>query len=155
MSPNTIQKIVKRNGQVVAFSKEKIVNAIFKSAQSVGGQDRRMAEILAEKVFHQLELNKQPTALPSVEEVQDIIEKELIEEGHAKTAKAYILYRYEHNKLRQGKEKDNATSGNIPYKKIWQVLNWSIDHNCYSIQKINERISNGSFPQLVQEVSEK
>jgi len=157
MSPNSaeITKIVKRNGQVVPFDKEKIVNAIFMAALKVGGEDRRLAEILAEKVVHQLELSKQPPALPSVEEVQDIIEKELIEEGHAKTAKEFILYRHEHSKLRQGKEQYLATASNIPYKKIWQVLNWSIDNNCYSIDRINERIENGTYPELVQAVTRK
>lgn len=148
-------KIVKRNGQVVNFDKEKVVNAIFQAARSVGGTDRKLAEILAEKVVHQLEISKKAAALPSVEEVQDIIEKELIEQGHAKTAKAFILYRAEHAKLRVGKEVDFATSANIPYKKIWQVLNWAIDHNCFSLQKINERIENGTYPQLVMEVTEK
>lgn len=152
---NQIQKVIKRNGQVVPFDKEKIVHAIFKAAQEVGGTDRRLAEILAEKVVHHLELTKQPPMLPNVEEIQDIIEKELIEEGHARTAKAYILYRYEHAKLRRGKEHYSATSGNIPYKKIWQVLSWAVDHECYSIARINQRIANGTYPQLVQEVTEK
>ena len=157
MSPaNTLAKIVKRNGQVVPFDKEKIVNAIFRAAVEVGGHDRRLAEILAEKVVHQLELSKQPPALPSVEEVQDIIEKELIESGHAKTAKKFILYRYDHNKLRQGVEKQSsASSGNIPYKKIWQVLSWAVDHNCYSVDKINEHIEKGTYPQLVADVTAK
>ncbi|PKL44843.1 MAG: response regulator SirA [Candidatus Riflebacteria bacterium HGW-Riflebacteria-1] len=157
MSPaNTLAKIVKRNGQVVPFDKEKIVNAIFRAAVEVGGHDRRLAEILAEKVVHQLELSKQPPALPSVEEVQDIIEKELIESGHAKTAKKFILYRYDHNKLRQGVEKQSsASSGNIPYKKIWQVLSWAVDHNCYSVEKINEHIEKGTYPQLVADVTAK
>lgn len=157
MSPSRpVEKIVKRNGQVVPFDKEKIVNAIFKAAVGVGGEDRRLAEILADKVVHHLEITKQPPALPSVEEVQDIIEKELIESGHAKTAKEFILYRYDHNKLRQGVEKQsNASSGNIPYKKIWQTLTWAIDHNCFSVEKINERIENGTYPQLVQEVTQK
>jgi len=157
MSPKShaIEKIVKRNGQVVSFNKEKIITAIFKAAQSVGGKDRRVAEILAEKVAYHLEQIKSPKGIPSVEEVQDIIEKELIEDGHAKTAKAFILYRYEHAKIRTGKESDFATSGNIPYKKIWQVLNWSIDHDCFSIKKINDRIANGSYPNLVMEVTEK
>ncbi|NLI75246.1 MAG: response regulator SirA [Candidatus Riflebacteria bacterium] len=154
--PESITKVVKRNGQVVTFDKEKVVNAIFKAAQSVGGKDRRMAEILAEKVVHHLALSKKPPALPSVEEIQDIIEKELIEEGHARTAKAFILYRADHAKLREGQDRQaNATSGNIPYKKIWQVLNWSIDHDCFSIAKINERIAKGTYPQLVTEVTEK
>ncbi|GAB4270506.1 MAG: hypothetical protein Kow0029_07320 [Candidatus Rifleibacteriota bacterium] len=157
MSPRAeITKIVKRNGQIVPFDKEKIVNAIFKAAVSVGGEDRRLAEILADKVVHHLEITRNPPALPSVEEVQDLIEKELIESGHAKTAKEFILYRYIHNKLREGVEKQSTTSsGNIPYKKIWQILNWSIDHDCYSIDKINERIDNGTYPALVQEVTEK
>lgn len=153
--PDTITKVVKRNGQVVTFDKEKVVNAIFKAAQSVGGKDRRLAEILADKVVHQLALTKKPDALPSVEEIQDIIEKELIEAGHAKTAKAFILYRAAHAKLREGREQDHATSGNIPYKKIWQVLNWAIDHDCFSIMRINERIANGTYPQLVLEANEK
>ncbi len=157
MSPaSNIGKIVKRNGQVVPFDKEKIVNAIFRAAVEVGGHDRRLAEILAEKVVHQLELSKMPPALPSVEEVQDIIEKELIESGHAKTAKKFILYRYEHNKLRQGVEKQSASSsGNIPYKKIWQVLSWAVDHDCYSIDKINEHIEKGTYPKLVADVTAK
>ncbi len=116
----------------------------------------RWAEILADKVVHHLALSKKPPALPSVEEIQDIIEKELIEEGHARTAKAFILYRADHAKLREGQDRQaNATSGNIPYKKIWQVLNWSIDHDCFSIAKINERIAKGTYPQLVMEVTEK
>ncbi len=157
MSPNSsVEKIVKRNGQVVPFDKEKIVNAIFRAAVEVGGDDRRLAEILADKIVHQLEISKNPPALPSVEEVQDIIESELIEAGHARTAKKFILYRYAHNKLREGVEKQGTSSaGNIPYKKIWQTLNWSIDHNCFSVEKINEHIEKGTYPQLVQDVTAK
>lgn len=151
-----INQIVKRNGQVVAFDKEKIVNAIFKAAIQVGGEDRRLAEILAEKVVHHLEVTRQPPALPSVEEVQDIIEKELIESGHARTAKEFILYRYAHNKLREGVEKQGTTSsGNIPYKKIWQTLTWAIDYDCYSVDRINARIEDGTYPQLVKDATEK
>lgn len=155
-SANVIEKIVKRNGQVVAFDKEKIVNAIFRAAVEVGGDDRRLAEILAEKVVYQLELSKKPPALPSVEEVQDFIEKELIESGHARTAKKFILYRHEHNKLRQGIEKQiMVSSGNIPYKKIWQILSWSVDHDCYSIDRINQHIEKGTYPQLIKDVTVK
>jgi uridine kinase len=157
VSPNkAIEKIVKRNGQVVPFDKEKIVNAIFKAAITVGGEDRRLAEILTDKVVHHLEVTRSADSLPSVEEVQDIIEKELIESGHAKTAKEFILYRYVHNKLRQGKEKQSvASSGNIPYKKIWQTLTWAIDHDCYSVDKINARIEDGTYPELVKEATAK
>lgn len=156
MTKNSIEHIVKRNGQVVPFDKEKVVNAIFKAAVNIGGSDRRLAEILADKVVHHLEMSSEPPVLPSVEEVQDIIEKELIEAGHASTAKEFILYRHIHNKLREGQEKQTAaSSGNIPYKKIWQVLDWSIDNNCYSVEKLNEHIKNGTFPDLVERVTQK
>jgi uridine kinase len=155
MSKIKLEKIVKRNGKVVNFRKEKIVNAIFKAAVEVGGEDKRLAEILADKVVHQLELEQEPGVYHSVEEVQDIIEKELIEAGHARTAKAFILYRHEHNKLREGKEKNATSEGNIPYKKIWQILNWSIDHQCFSVDQINNRIKNNTYAQLVEEVTEK
>lgn len=99
-----LTKVVKRNGRVVDFKKNKIVDAIFKAAREVGGEDKRLAEILADKVVHQLELNLKENAYPSVEEVQDHIEKELIEAGHARTAKAFILFRHEHEKLREKKK---------------------------------------------------
>jgi uridine kinase len=157
MSPETkINKIVKRNGQVVSFDKEKVVNAIFKAALSVGGQDKRLAEVLAEKVVYKLEQSVGDGGLISVEEIQDIIEQELIEDGHARTAKEFILYRYDHNKLRKGHEKQsNTSSGNIPYKKIWKTLTWSLDHDCWSIDRINERIKNGTYPELVKQATAK
>lgn len=150
-----IRQILKRNGQTVPFDKEKITNAIFKAATSVGGKDRRLAEILTEKIVYQLELLKQHETLATVEEVQDMIEKELIEDGHAKTAKAFILYRARNAKLREGQEEYVSTSGNIPYKKIWQVLNWSIDNDCFSVERINQRIKDGTYPELVNQVTAK
>ncbi len=155
MTTSKVEKIVKRNGSVVDFDKEHIVNAIFRAAREVGGEDKRLAELLADKVVYQLELSQKPGIYHSVEEVQDIIEKELIEAGHARTAKAFILYRYEHNKQRKGVETSTTFDGNIPYKKIWQVLNWGIDHDCYSVEKINQRIENGTYPKLIAEVTEK
>ena len=157
MNPvSKIEKVVKRNGRVVNFDKEKVANAIFKAAVNVGGQDRKLAEILTEKVVHQLELDLKPNMYPSVEEVQDLIEKELIEAGHAKTAKEFILYRFAHNKLREGREKQSVTSsGNVPYKKIWQVLSWALDHEAYSVEKINQHIKNGTYPQLVKDATAK
>ncbi|OGW83911.1 MAG: ribonucleoside-diphosphate reductase, adenosylcobalamin-dependent [Omnitrophica bacterium RIFCSPLOWO2_01_FULL_45_10] len=78
------------------FDFNKLVDAIFKAAASVGGTDRTLAVQLAEKVIAQLN-----SRTPTVEEVQDLVEKTLIEEGHAKTAKAYILYRYKKSEERE------------------------------------------------------
>ncbi len=98
-----IEFIKKRDGRVVPFEKTKIADAIFKAAKSVGGQDRYLAEDLAEAVS--VYLNKEfKGKIPTVEEIQDIVEKVLIKTGHAKTAKSYILYREKRARIRQLKQ---------------------------------------------------
>jgi len=94
-----IKQIRKRDGRIVDFDPHKIATAIFKAAQSVGGQDHRMAEQLAKKVVRHLE--QEEASVPTVEHIQDIIEKTLIEEGHAKTAKSFILYREKRKEMRE------------------------------------------------------
>lgn len=95
-----ITKIRKRDGREVPFNIEKIANAIFKAASAVGGNDYNTALSLAEKVvdYVERELNKK---VPTVEEIQDAVEKILVETGHARTAKAYILYRAERTRMRE------------------------------------------------------
>ena len=94
-----IIKIKKRDGRNVTFNIEKIANAIFKAAQSVGGSNYEEALELAGKVADMLmEMN---LTSPTVEEIQDCVEKVLIEEGHAATAKAYILYRSTRTRARE------------------------------------------------------
>lgn len=95
-----ITMIKKRDGRQVPFNIEKIANAIFKAAQTVGGKDYNEAMQLADKVCQRL--SEQIIGRnPSVEEVQDVVEKVLVEEGHAKTAKAYILYRADRTRARE------------------------------------------------------
>ncbi|MFH0868037.1 MAG: adenosylcobalamin-dependent ribonucleoside-diphosphate reductase, partial [Candidatus Woesearchaeota archaeon] len=95
-----ISEIKKRDGSVVKFEEDKITNAIFKAARSVGGKDIDEAKKLADKVFKELE---HVNGIPTVEHVQDMVEKVLIEAGHAKTAKAYIVYRQKRAELREQK----------------------------------------------------
>ncbi len=97
-----ISYIIKRDGRREQFDLDKIANAVFRAAQSVGGTDVAMARDVAEKtcaLYEQLHGSQEPT----VEEIQDLVEKELIECGHAQTAKAYILYRYERTRDREVK----------------------------------------------------
>ena len=94
-----MRSVKKRDGNVVVFDKNRIVEAIYKAATSVGGSDRELAEALAEEVITTCEKEKD---IPSVELIQDTIEKILIKHGHAKTAKAFILYRAEKERLRAG-----------------------------------------------------
>lgn len=95
-----ITKIKKRDGREVAFNIEKIANAIFKAAQAAGGQDYSTALDLAEKVTKYLS-KEFGNKVPGVEDIQDAVEKVLIENGHAKTAKEYILYRAERTRVRE------------------------------------------------------
>lgn len=94
-----IKSIVKRDGRIVDFDIDKIADAIFKAADVLGGTDKDMAMELAVKTEeYLLDVCKNDT--PSVEEIQDAVEKTLIESGHAKTAKEYILYRAERTRVR-------------------------------------------------------
>ena len=95
-----ITKIRKRDGREVPFNIEKIANAIFKAASAVGGKDYNSSLLLAEEVVEYLEKNLN-NKVPSVEEIQDAVEKILIERGHARTAKEFILYRAERTRIRE------------------------------------------------------
>jgi len=97
-----ISKVRKRDGRIVDFDTEKITTAIFNAAKSVGGSDRAEAELLTTKSVHLLK-DKFGKEIPGVEDIQNIVEKVLIEEGHAKTAKAFIIYREQHKAIREGK----------------------------------------------------
>ena len=94
-----ITKIRKRDGREVPFNIEKITNAIFKAAVAAGGSDYHTAESLAEQVAETLEHGKEK--VPSVEEIQDTVEKALIDAGHARTARKFILYRAERTRIRE------------------------------------------------------
>lgn len=100
--PEAVTKIRKRDGRIVDFNPNKITEAIWKAAQSVGGKDRRTAEKLTKEVV-KLVNEKFAGKIPTVEDVQDLVEKVLVENGHYKTAKAYILYREQHRQLREVK----------------------------------------------------
>ena len=100
-----ITKIEKRDGRIVDFDQEKITNAIFKAALAVGGKDRERAKFLSDQVVKELERKFGKRKIPTVEEIQDIVEKVLIEHGHAKTAKAYILYRQKKAEIREEKKR--------------------------------------------------
>ena len=134
------EKIIKRDGRVVNFDQERIINAIFKAAQAVGGADRRIAGKLSQEVVNIIN-EKFKDSFPTVEDVQDIVEKVLIENGHARTAKAYILYRKQHEELR------NFQNLLLNTEKMFQEYlggeDWRINENSnmnYSLQGLNNHI---------------
>lgn len=97
--------IIKRDGRTAAYDVEKIANAIFRAATSVGGKDYQTAYDLALQVGQRLEEKYAPsqslTVSPTVEQIQDMVEKVLIENGHSRTAKEYILYRAQRTRVRE------------------------------------------------------
>lgn len=98
-----ITHILKRNGTKVPFDSKKIATAIFKASSAVGSPDWEKAESLTAAIVSQLESSIKKGSIPTVEQVQDVIEHTLIEGGLAKVAKAYILYRQHRAQLRQEK----------------------------------------------------
>jgi len=95
-----ITKIKKRDGREVPFNIEKIASAVFKAASASGGKNYNTAMELAEKVVDYIE-STHGKRVPDVEEIQDAVEKILIETGHARTAKEFILYRAERTRTRE------------------------------------------------------
>jgi ribonucleoside-triphosphate reductase len=128
-------EIRKRDGRIVPFDAEKITDAIFKAAKAVGGENRKIAENLTNQVVKELAKLGYNGVIPTVEEVQDVVEKVLIENGHARTAKAYILYRDRRTRIRDGKSdlmdtvreilketsRENANVSNSPSAKMLQI----------------------------------
>ena len=98
-----ITTLRKRDGKLVPFDSFKIANAVFKAAESVGGKDFGLALSLARQIEEIINARFHPNSIPAVEEIQDIVEKVLIENGHARVAKSYILYREQHRKIRSAK----------------------------------------------------
>ncbi len=147
-----ITQVVKRTGAIVPFNQDRITNAIYRAAVAVGGRDRSIAQKLSDQVVAMLEEITPPGHIPTIEEIQDVVEKVLIENGHAKTAKAYILYRNERARQRQERATRSAQAyENIPWRKIWEVLNWAVDHDLYTVERLNARIAQGEFSQVVRE----
>jgi len=147
-----INKVIKRSGAIVPFKKNRVMNAIYRAAISVGGRDKERAEVLADKVIEILEQKFDEMNHPHIEEIQDVVEKVLVENGHAKVAKEYIIYRDERNKKRK---EDAAIASrpdeNIPWAKIWHVLDWTATKELNTVEKYNWRVNNGEFANIVHE----
>lgn len=135
-----ISKIQKRNGEIVDYSLSKIKNAIFAAAKAVGGQDELEAQRLAALVEGVL-TETYAASIPNVEDIQDIVEKILIEEGHAKTAKAYILYRKKREEIRTYSNLFMDAEQMI--EEYISLDDWRVNENSnmgYSLQGLNNHI---------------
>lgn len=144
--------VKKRSGTIVPFNRTRIMNAIYRAAVSVGGRDKERSEFLAAEVINYLEKMFDENHILHIEEIQDAVEKVLIENGHAQVAKEFILYRDEQNRKRKEDAKLASTPDeNIPWPKMWRSLDWAAGKNLNSITKYNARVTNNEFPQIVHE----
>lgn len=136
-----LDKIRKRDGRLVPYDRSKIATAIFKAAQAVGGGDRERAEKLAEEVEELLIARFGEREIPGVEDIQDLVEKVLIERGHARTAKAYILYRQQHAEWRSLERLLLDVEKTV--HRYLEGESWRINENSnmdYSLQGLNNHI---------------
>ena len=125
---SSIAEIRKRNGKVTNFDKNKISNAIHKALIATNQDDRDLAEELTNGVLDKLETQGFSTEHPpSVEDIQDMVESTLIEQGHSEIAKSYILYRHERRKIREEKMKLLNTKNLDAVSKTFDI-NLSLIH---------------------------
>ena len=139
-----MDKVVKRDGKIVEFNSEKIENAIGKAANATKEFDKSTAKNLTEKVVELtqelVERKRENLKAASIEEIQDIVEYILLSSDYKKTAKSYILYREQQNKLREFTQNANITM----VDEYLQKLDWEVNENSnmtYSIQGLNNYIS--------------
>jgi len=135
-----VSKVQKRNREIVDFDSSKIKDAIFAAARSVGGTNEVKATKLA-KMSIEIINETYGAGVPSVEDIQDVVEKVLIEEGHAKTAKAYILYRKKQEEIREVKNLFMDAEGMI--EEYVNLEDWRVNENSnmgFSLQGLNNHI---------------
>lgn len=137
--PDLIKKVVKRDGRVSSFNLEKISYAIFKALRATGKPNRNKAAEYASKVYEYI-INKS-LFTPSVEQIQDAVEQVLFENSEFETAKSYIIYRYQHQDIRETK---NIFSNIDAVEDYLSHLDWRVKESAnssYSLQGLNQHIS--------------
>lgn len=140
------QKVIKRDGEIVEFNSAKITNAIQKASSVTKEFDEVTARRLTKnviKIVNDFVKEKQSNLeAPTIEEIQDIVEKVLLSSEYKQTAKSYILYREQHNKLR-----DFAKNSSIDMIDDYlKQLDWQVNENSnmgYSIQGLNNYLASG------------
>jgi anaerobic ribonucleoside-triphosphate reductase len=131
----------KRDGKLEQFDQDRITNAVWKAAKAVGGKDRDQARKISDQVLAELKNRFGEDGVPTVEEIQDLVEKMLIENGNARTAKAYILYRKQHQDQR---ELAALLSDADLVDQYLEIEDWRVRENSnmsYSLQGLNNYLS--------------
>src|SRR5690554_4112225 len=137
-----VKTIKKRDGREVKFNEKKIENAVYKATKAIGRDNREISREITQEVITYLNIFFKEDGIPNVEQIQDLVEKILIEKGYADIAKAYILYREQHAKLRDTKKLFSDAMKVI--STYLDRSNWKVNENSnmgFSLQGLNNHIS--------------
>jgi ribonucleoside-triphosphate reductase len=142
MEQHVIRQIRKRDGRLVAFDEQKIINAIYRAMSITGMNDLGQAQAVAKRVCNILKAVYKSDKVPTVESVQDIVETTLMDEGFLEVAKRYIIYREQHQKMRSTEQllsSANELIDNYLIKNDWRIKENS--NMSYSLQGLNNHIT--------------
>lgn len=142
VSHNKIKKIRKRDGRIVDFEEGKIIDAITKAIAAINGENRPLARRLADKVVKIMNERVKKDEVPQVEQLQDVVEETLMGARQYKAAKAYILYREQHRKMREAV--DIGVSSLKMVDEYLEEIDWRVHENSnmsYSLQGLNNHIA--------------
>lgn len=134
-----IQSVIKRDGRMVSFDLGKVTFAIFKALRATGKPNREQASVYAGQVFQKME--DVAFEKPTVENIQDIVEQVLFSNHEFYAAKAYIIYRYQHQNIREAK---NIFSNIELIEDYINLQDWRVKESAnstYSLQGLNQHIS--------------
>ena len=135
-----IRQIQKRDGTIIDFDINRIINVIFKASQSIGEPNLYLAKDLAERAVDYLELME--LEIPEIEQIQDVVEKVLIEEGQVQLAKEFIIYRYRHSLIRNESTVTNC-------KDVDKLLTNDVYLNAQAIHILNNSANLEELGQLI------
>jgi len=141
MSPHKIEKVKKRNGAIVDFDESKIAKAIYKAITATGQGDGRKSKKVAGRVVGLINRRFKKEEVPSVEQIQDIVEEVLILEDLVKTAKAYILYREKRREIREAIQVNEEAINRVD--QYIGKLDWEVKENAnmaFSLQGLNRYV---------------
>ncbi len=144
-----IERIIRRDGTTAQYHRDRITDAILKATTATGKPNAKLADSVSRKVEQILLSTYGDNATPSVEDIQDIVESAMMQSGLTKIARSYIIYRHHRAQLRASRTQPFEMSDIIPYRKIYEVLLWNMEHKCDSVASLNEVIADGHFPELV------
>lgn len=150
-----IARIIKRNGTAVRYDRDRIATAILKAMTASGNPNPSLADSMAGKVEQALAHTYGADAVPTVEDIQDVVETVLMENRLTRVARNYIIYRNQRAMVRAARAYSFEVTDNVPYRKLYEVLRWNIDHQCDSIHGLNRIVSSNKFADLVRAADER